>query len=45
VKAAFVSWRDALALARAAADVTGVRHEVYRDPVTRSWRVSRLVGA
>jgi hypothetical protein len=39
VRAAFHDWRDALAVATGAAQVTGIRRRVVRDRVALVWRI------
>lgn len=39
MRAAFHNWRDALAVATSAAQVTGIRRRVVRDQVALVWRI------
>jgi hypothetical protein len=42
VRAAFHEWRDALAVATSAAQVTGIRRKVVRDRVALVWRIQEV---
>ena len=39
MRAAFHDWRDALAVATSAAQVTGIRRKVVRDRAELVWRI------
>jgi hypothetical protein len=42
VRAAFHEWRDALAVATSAAQVTGIRRRVVRDHAALVWRIQEV---
>lgn len=44
MRASFHEWRDALAVAAGAAQVTGIRRRVFRDPVSLVWRIGEVAA-